>query len=101
MAGAGKVDAKPPPLMGGEDFSFMLEARPGAFIFIGNGDTAGVHHPSTTSTTRHPRRHLLLGPPGRDGHAGVMRLPPSPCVRGRGPGEGRRAELLRLDWRLE
>ena len=32
--------------MGGEDFSFMLEARPGAFIFIGNGDTAGVHHPT-------------------------------------------------------
>ena len=31
--------------MGGEDFSFMLEARPGAFIFIGNGDSAGVHHP--------------------------------------------------------
>jgi hippurate hydrolase len=34
-----------PPLMGGEDFSFMLEARPGAFIGIGNGDTADVHHP--------------------------------------------------------
>lgn len=33
------------PLMGGEDFSYMLEARPGAFIFIGNGDTAGLHHP--------------------------------------------------------
>jgi hippurate hydrolase len=31
--------------MGWEDFSFMLEARPGAFILIGNGDTAGVHHP--------------------------------------------------------
>jgi hippurate hydrolase len=31
--------------MGGEDFSFMLEARPGAFIFIGNGKSAGVHHP--------------------------------------------------------
>ena len=28
-----------PPIMGGEDFSYMLEARPGAFIFIGNGDT--------------------------------------------------------------
>jgi hippurate hydrolase len=24
----------------------MLEARPGAFIFIGNGDTAGLHHPA-------------------------------------------------------
>jgi hippurate hydrolase len=32
--------------MGAEDFSYMLEARPGAFIFIGNGDTAGLHHPA-------------------------------------------------------
>jgi hippurate hydrolase len=45
VAGPGKVDANTTPLMGGEDFSFMLEARPGAFILIGNGDTAGVHHP--------------------------------------------------------
>ena len=35
-----------PPVMGGEDFSYMLEARPGAFIFIGNGDTADLHHPA-------------------------------------------------------
>src|SRR5436190_8640538 len=34
-----------PPMMGAEDFSYMLEARPGAFIFCGNGDTAGLHHP--------------------------------------------------------
>ncbi len=34
------------PLMGGEDFAFMLEQRPGAFIFCGNGDTAGLHHPA-------------------------------------------------------
>ncbi len=34
------------PVMGGEDFSFMLEARPGAFVFIGNGDSAGLHNPS-------------------------------------------------------
>ena len=34
------------PVMGGEDFSYMLEARPGAFIFIGNGDTANLHHPA-------------------------------------------------------
>lgn len=45
IAGADRVDADTPPLMGGEDFSFMLEARPGAFIFIGNGNTAGVHNP--------------------------------------------------------
>ena len=31
--------------MGAEDFSFMLEARPGAFIFVGNGDSAGLHNP--------------------------------------------------------
>jgi hippurate hydrolase len=31
--------------MGGEDFAFMLNARPGAYILMGNGDTAMVHHP--------------------------------------------------------
>ncbi len=46
VAGDAKVDADHPPVMGGEDFSFMLEARPGAFIFLGNGDTAGLHHPA-------------------------------------------------------
>jgi len=46
VVGAGRVDTNTPPLMGGEDFSFMLEARPGAFIFIGNGETAGLHHPA-------------------------------------------------------
>jgi hippurate hydrolase len=35
-----------PPLMGAEDFSYMLEQRPGAFIFCGNGDSAGLHHPA-------------------------------------------------------
>src|ERR1700716_1504731 len=35
-----------PPLMGAEDFAFMLEQRPGAFIFCGNGDSAGLHHPA-------------------------------------------------------
>ncbi|MFS4582687.1 M20 aminoacylase family protein [Phaeobacter sp. C3_T13_0] len=32
--------------MGGEDFSFMLEERPGAMIRLGNGPTAALHHPS-------------------------------------------------------
>ena len=40
------VERNQPPTMGGEDFSFMLESRPGAFIFMGNGDTAGLHHPA-------------------------------------------------------
>ncbi|WP_121631445.1 M20 aminoacylase family protein [Tropicibacter alexandrii] len=34
-----------PIVMGGEDFAFMLEERPGAYILVGNGDTAMVHHP--------------------------------------------------------
>jgi amidohydrolase len=45
VAGADRVNAEMPPVMGGEDFSYMLEARPGAFIFVGNGDSAGLHHP--------------------------------------------------------
>jgi hippurate hydrolase len=37
--------ADAPLVMGGEDFAFMLEERPGAYILVGNGDTANVHHP--------------------------------------------------------
>ncbi|MFV0384403.1 M20 aminoacylase family protein [Paracoccus sp. (in: a-proteobacteria)] len=49
-AGAARVvtgqEPGPAPLiMGGEDFAFMLEARPGAYILVGNGDTPEVHHP--------------------------------------------------------
>ena len=43
---SGIVDTNTPPLMGAEDFSFMLNERPGAYIFLGNGDTAMVHHPA-------------------------------------------------------
>ncbi|MCO5162179.1 MAG: M20 family metallopeptidase [Mesorhizobium sp.] len=46
IAGTANVEPATPPVMGGEDFSYMLEARPGAFIFIGNGDSAGLHHPA-------------------------------------------------------
>jgi amidohydrolase len=46
VAGPDKVDTSLAPVMGAEDFSFMLNARPGAFIFIGNGDSAGLHHPA-------------------------------------------------------
>jgi hippurate hydrolase len=46
IAGAEHVDIDTDPVMGAEDFSFMLEARPGAFIFVGNGDSAGLHHPA-------------------------------------------------------
>ncbi len=44
IAVSGKC-AEAPLVMGGEDFAFMLEARPGAYILVGNGDTAMVHHP--------------------------------------------------------
>ncbi|MGB0914133.1 MAG: M20/M25/M40 family metallo-hydrolase, partial [Phaeobacter italicus] len=43
VSGDCEVDA--PLVMGGEDFAFMLEERPGAYILVGNGDTAHVHHP--------------------------------------------------------
>ena len=45
IAGEANVHESP-PMMGAEDFSYMLEARPGAFIFCGNGDSAGLHHPA-------------------------------------------------------
>lgn len=34
-----------PPEMGAEDFAYMLEARPGAYLFLGQGDGPGLHHP--------------------------------------------------------
>jgi len=45
VAGNGKVDDHCPPLMGAEDFAFMLNERPGAFIYVGNGDSAPLHNP--------------------------------------------------------
>jgi amidohydrolase len=41
---AGQCDLAP-QIMGGEDFAYLLNERPGAYILVGNGDTAGVHHP--------------------------------------------------------
>ena len=46
ISGKDKVDIDVPPVMGAEDFAFMLQERPGAFIFVGNGDSAGLHHPA-------------------------------------------------------
>ncbi len=45
VAGEQNVDTALPAMMGAEDFSFMLNVRPGAFIWVGNGDSAGLHHP--------------------------------------------------------
>jgi amidohydrolase len=46
IAGDNNVFDDYPPMMGAEDFAFMLQERPGAFIFVGNGDSAGLHHPA-------------------------------------------------------
>jgi len=46
VVGSDRVDIDVPPVMGAEDFAFMLKERPGAFIFVGNGDSAGLHHPA-------------------------------------------------------
>ena len=46
IAGARNVISDAPPMLGAEDFAFMLQDKPGAFIFIGNGDSAGLHHPA-------------------------------------------------------
>lgn len=46
VAGEKSVNDSYPPDMGAEDFSFMLEARPGAMILLGNGDSAFCHHPA-------------------------------------------------------
>ncbi len=43
VAGPERVDANADATMGGEDFSYMLRARPGAYIFIGNGDSTELH----------------------------------------------------------
>ena len=37
--------AEAPLVMGGDDFAYMLEERPGAYILLGNGDSSPVHHP--------------------------------------------------------
>jgi metal-dependent amidase/aminoacylase/carboxypeptidase family protein len=38
IVGADKVDDKVEPTMGAEDFAFILQAKPGCYVFIGNGD---------------------------------------------------------------
>jgi hippurate hydrolase len=45
VAGADNVVTALPPEMGAEDFSYMLDARPGAFLFLGQGVGPSVHHP--------------------------------------------------------
>ncbi|MFH6781809.1 MULTISPECIES: M20 aminoacylase family protein [Methylobacterium] len=46
VSGEGAVERAVQPMMGAEDFSYMLNARPGAYIFLGTGPGAGLHHPA-------------------------------------------------------
>ena len=46
VAGEAAVNGHAPREMGSEDFSYMLEARPGAYLFLGTGPGAGLHHPA-------------------------------------------------------
>ncbi len=45
ISGKDAVDGDFGREMGAEDFSYMLEKRPGAYLFLGQGDGAGLHHP--------------------------------------------------------
>ena len=46
VAGAGAVNGHAGREMGAEDFSYMLQVRPGAYLFLGAGPGAGLHHPA-------------------------------------------------------
>jgi amidohydrolase len=46
IVGPAQVDSMSDRKMGSEDFSYMLEARPGAYLFLGTGPGAGLHHPA-------------------------------------------------------
>ncbi|WP_121061809.1 M20 aminoacylase family protein [Chachezhania antarctica] len=50
VVGDAGVDTDTPPIMPAEDFAYMLEARPGAYLFLGNGDTPMCHHPAYVFT---------------------------------------------------
>jgi len=45
IAGADHVNGAAGAEMGAEDFAYFLEKRPGAYLFVGNGPSAGLHHP--------------------------------------------------------
>jgi len=46
VVGDAQVTADRRPEMGAEDFAYMLAARPGAYVFLGTGPGAGLHHPA-------------------------------------------------------
>jgi hippurate hydrolase len=43
--GEARIDTSLKPITASEDFAFMLEQRPGSYLFIGNGDSADLHNP--------------------------------------------------------
>lgn len=45
VVGPDNVEANTPPVAGAEDFAYMLQERPGAYLFMGQGASAGLHHP--------------------------------------------------------
>jgi len=45
ISGDAAVEKKRPREMGAEDFAYFLEKRPGAYLFLGQGEAAGLHHP--------------------------------------------------------
>lgn len=47
LVGAENVIKDRDPTMGGEDFAFMAQVKPGSFVFIGNGEDSGALHTST------------------------------------------------------
>jgi metal-dependent amidase/aminoacylase/carboxypeptidase family protein len=63
LVGKDRVSDNTIQIMGAEDFSFMLNARPGALMFIGNGDGASTHSPIMISTMKSFRSgaHIGLG----------------------------------------
>ena len=68
IVGADNVNPNYEPTMGGEDFAFMLQKKPGAYIFIGNGSGAGdcfLHNPHYDFNDAGPAaRRQLLGAAG-------------------------------------
>ena len=46
IAGEDRVQGDRTPEMGAEDFSYLLEKRPGAYLFLGIGEAPGLHHPA-------------------------------------------------------
>ena len=94
LVGEASVDRARPPGMGSEDFSFMLEQVPGAYIQLGNGDSGATAQPALRlQRRRHPLRHRRVrraggaadAERGRKGKQGQGALPPGPPPGVSGP----------------